>query len=79
MNTTEKQNQLIALSESKNPYSSECHNRQLYSEGFRAGILHKSMQLNEIIHLMKEEYNKNPCDTNAGFLDRFAKVVHDAL
>lgn len=79
MNTTKEQEKLIELSESKNPYSSECPNRQLWSEGFRAGINHKSISLNMIRHLMQEEYNKNQRDTNAGFLDRFAQVVHDAI
>ncbi len=79
MNTTKKQEHLIELSERKNPYSSECHNRQLYSEGFRAGILHKSMKLNEIRNLLQDEYDRNKIDTNASFLDRFAKVIFDAL
>jgi len=79
MNTTKEQEKLIELSESKNPYSSECHNRQLWSEGFRSGILHKAMQLNEIRTMLQDEYDRNKVDTNASFLDRFAKVIHDAL
>ena len=79
METTKEQEKLIELSERKNPYSSECHNRQLWSEGFRSGINHKSIQLNEIRNLLQEEYDRNKVDTNYSFLCRFAKVIHDAL
>jgi hypothetical protein len=79
METTKEQEKLIELSESKNPYSQECHNRQLWSEGFRAGRIHNPISLNMIRHLMEEEYDKNKYDTNSGFLHRFAQVIYDAL
>ncbi len=79
MNTTKEQDKLIELSESKNPYSSECPNRQLWSEGFRSGMLNKSMQLYDIRAILQDEYDRSKVDTNASFLDRFAKVIHDAL
>lgn len=76
---TKEQKQLIELSEGKNPYSSDCPNRQLWSEGFRAGVKHKSLSLNTIRRLMQDEYDKKQRDTNDGFLDRFAQVIYDNM
>jgi len=50
-----------------------------YAEQNMAEIINSKMPYITIRKLIQKEYDKNPRDTNVGFLDRFAKVVSDCL